>query len=119
MTRNTPFTSTNHCVVVKRQSLRFLPEHWIENGHVLSLECGKYFMDLRVSENGSEIVWSMAGVRQVLDGSTEGESAHDFPTKAFFLIRPLITRRFRARQNPISEHNRLLSSCFFTSSSSR
>jgi hypothetical protein len=69
----TPFTSANHSVVVKRQSLRFLPEHEVENGDVLSLECGKYFMDLRVSGDGKEIVWSMAGVRQVLDGSTGGK----------------------------------------------
>ena len=48
---------------------------------VFSLELGKYFLDLRVYNNASgpsgrkgEVDWAMAGVRQVLDGSTEGES---------------------------------------------
>lgn len=72
-----PHSNTPHIAVVQRESLRWLPDSPIDTpAEVFSIELGKYFMDLRMYTEGKRsgtVDWAMAGVRQVLDGSTEGE----------------------------------------------
>lgn len=66
-----------HIAVVQRESLRWLPAPAAESVDVFSIELGKYFMDLRRYKQGErkgQVDWAMGGVRQVLDGSTEGQS---------------------------------------------
>ena len=88
-------TSTKtHLRALRRTSLSWPPAPSStcpeSNGvDVFSLELGKYFLDLRVYNNASgpsgrkgEVDWAMAGVRQVLDGSTEGESLGDVSQRA-------------------------------------
>jgi hypothetical protein len=70
-------SNTPHIAVVQRDSLRWLPDSPIDSpAEVFSIELGKYFMDLRMYTEGEQsgtVDWAMAGVRQVLDGSTEGK----------------------------------------------
>jgi hypothetical protein len=68
--RTMSLSNTPHIAVVQRDSLRWLPDSPIDSpAEVFSIELGKYFM----GEQSGTVDWAMAGVRQVLDGSTEGK----------------------------------------------
>ena len=82
-----------HIAVVQRESLRWVPEPAGEVVDVFSMELGKYFMDLRIYKSGErrgQVDWAMAGVRQILSGSTQSKFHEDNAIpRNFELIYPI------------------------------
>ncbi|KAF2703243.1 hypothetical protein K504DRAFT_474097 [Pleomassaria siparia CBS 279.74] len=52
--------------VLKRVSMRWLPDPAFENTHTLALNVGGYFMDLRIATAENTLEWSRAGERKEL-----------------------------------------------------
>lgn len=51
---------------LQRISLRWLPDAAFEDTKTIALNVGRYFIDLRVTTQGSTIQWSRAGERIIL-----------------------------------------------------
>lgn len=55
--------------VLKRVSIRWLPEPAYEDTETVALNVGGYFIDLRVQNSDGAIQWSRAGERRILKAS--------------------------------------------------
>lgn len=52
--------------ILKRVSIRWLPDQAYEDTDTIALNVGGYFMDLRVSTADGSLQWSRAGERKTL-----------------------------------------------------
>lgn len=53
--------------ILRRVSMRWLPDPAFENTDTIALNVGGYFMDLRVATADKSLEWSRAGERKELE----------------------------------------------------